>query len=158
MCFAEVKLATLVLQHAGQNRAGGPQLSSVLTPPKLKYVSPDALCKLDVAEVLIGAACVPNLWPFTSLRRACFPVRRGIYRRAAPSHLQPERCRFLSLARFFEISPCAASRESARAARYTQRPLLQPDVRDASYRRRRPLMRPCHCRTGLAVYSSADAR
>jgi hypothetical protein len=45
----------LVLQHGGHQRAVGPQLSRVLTPPNLKYVSPDALCKLDVAEVWIVA-------------------------------------------------------------------------------------------------------
>jgi hypothetical protein len=44
-----------VLQHGGHVRAVGPQLSRVLTPPNIKYVSPDALCKLDVAEVWIVA-------------------------------------------------------------------------------------------------------
>jgi hypothetical protein len=111
-----VKLAILVLQHDGQNRAVGPQLSRVLTPPKLKYVSPEALCKRDDAEVFYWRSrcgffggLFPSLFigSFTSVRRACFPVRQGIESCSLRLHAEPEQRRFFIVC---SISPCTTPR------------------------------------------------
>jgi hypothetical protein len=90
----------LVLQHGGHQRAVGPQLSRVLTPPKLKYVSPDALCKRDVTEVwFVAFAFTIRVSTGCSYPSARPRHRRGATVRAHQPHL------FSPFTRFFHDFP-----------------------------------------------------
>jgi hypothetical protein len=132
----------LVLQHGGHQRAVGPQLSRVLTPPKLKYVSPDALCKRDVTEVwFVAFAFTIRVSTGCSYPSARPRHRRGATVRAHQPHL------FSPFTRFFHDFPlrgrtCVFWEAAAES--------LRQNYGSPSVRCERPFLVPC-VRVGRAL-------